>query len=97
FLDGMRWLGARGVKCFLEVGPDGVLSAMGQGCLAASEQGEPALDESGENDAEQGEPFSGESGENAAERPPALAPVLRGGRPETQALLMALGEMWVCG
>ncbi|GAA2780428.1 type I polyketide synthase [Crossiella cryophila] len=37
FLDGMRALAAAGVGVFVELGPDGVLSAMGQDCLAEAE------------------------------------------------------------
>ena len=41
FLDGIRWLEAQGVRSFLELGPDGVLSAMGQACLLDREDEAP--------------------------------------------------------
>jgi acyl transferase domain-containing protein/acyl carrier protein len=38
FLEAISWLGARGVRSFLELGPDGVLSAMCHDCLATGER-----------------------------------------------------------
>ncbi|WP_370682918.1 type I polyketide synthase, partial [Streptomyces hygroscopicus] len=68
FADGVRSLEAQGVTAYLEVGPDGVLSAMARDCLTG--EGTPA---------------------------PAVAPVLRKERPETQALMAALTEAHVHG
>ncbi len=85
FYDCVGWLADRGVSCFLEVGPDGVLSAMTQECLAGAA--------GGERDAAGGERESDEKGSRAVK----AASALRGSRPEAHTLLMALAELWVHG
>ncbi|MDH6117468.1 pimaricinolide synthase PimS1 [Kitasatospora sp. GAS204A] len=64
FADAMRALEAQGVTSYLELGPDGVLSAMGQECVGGDA---------------------------------VFAPVLRGDRPEVQALTTALAQVFVRG
>ncbi|MGW0900099.1 SDR family NAD(P)-dependent oxidoreductase, partial [Streptomyces goshikiensis] len=60
FLDGIRALEDAGVTTYLELGPGGVLSAMGQQCV---------------------------TGEGAA-----FVPVMRNGRPETEAMVAAAAQ-----
>ncbi|MGW9172883.1 type I polyketide synthase, partial [Streptomyces decoyicus] len=43
FADGVRWLERQGVTRFLEIGPDGTLTAMAQGCLEGERTLIPAL------------------------------------------------------
>ncbi|RZD55374.1 beta-ketoacyl synthase [Streptomyces albidoflavus] len=65
FHPGVQHLESQGVRMYVELGPDGVLSA-----LAA---------------------------QSLREKPPVLAPVLRGDRPEPRTLLAALGAAWAHG
>ncbi len=99
FMDGVRWLGAHGALNFLELGPGGVLSAMGQECLegrARSKGGEDVgASEPGED---LGAAKPGEDvGAAAAGVPAAFVPALRSERSEPQTLLAAVGELWVRG
>ena len=99
FADGVRWLWAEGVGSFLELGPEGALSAMVAECL-------------GQLDAAGAPPAAGAAHADGA--PPAAwapaggalpgvvdsaeaVPALRGGRGEARSLLEALGEVWARG
>jgi polyene macrolide polyketide synthase len=90
FADGISGLRAEGVSCFLELGPDGVLSAMVEECVAGEVDAQVAgAREAGARDArERGAPGSLEV---------AAVPVLRAGHGEARALLTGLGEVWVRG
>jgi acyl transferase domain-containing protein/acyl carrier protein len=89
FADGVRWLNAQGVGCFLELGPNGVLSAMVGDCL-----GEPHAQESG--GVERDEPLGGAVGAVGGDPIVAVA-LLRGERPQAHAVVSALSELWVGG
>ncbi len=104
FADGVRWLRAEGVASFLELGPDGALSAMVAECVDA---------EAGGGDAARGAPTTAATTDAnptsaaASTGPvpatigagpvPAAMPLLRGGQAETRALLTALGALWARG
>ncbi len=91
FGDGVRCLGAQGVSSFLELGPDGVLSAMCWDGLGEAGAGAVGGESGGTRVA--GPAGSGLAGAGAV----TAVPVLRGGYPETSALLRALAEVWVRG
>ncbi len=88
FADGIRWLEAHEVRSFLELGPDGVLSAMSQQCL---DEQEAAADTDGVSN------LDADAGSTTSAGPLVAVPLLRGERPEAQALLSALAEIWVNG
>ncbi len=92
FMDGARWLQAHGVRRFLELGPEGVLSAMVHECLSAGHTHSPGAATQNGNSEAPG------VGAPAPDGEPALAaPLLRGKRPEAQAAVGALAELWVQG
>ncbi|MGA9314621.1 MAG: beta-ketoacyl synthase N-terminal-like domain-containing protein, partial [Solirubrobacteraceae bacterium] len=95
FADGVGWLRAQGVKVFLELGPEGVLSAMAQECLDCRGYEE----DDGKDPVRTGDGSA--PADNIGDRVGVVAntvvPVLRRGRSEGEALLDALARMWVCG
>jgi acyl transferase domain-containing protein/NADPH:quinone reductase-like Zn-dependent oxidoreductase/short-subunit dehydrogenase/acyl carrier protein len=104
FADGIRWLEREGVRGFVELGPDGVLSAMADDCLrqggaeggSASNGGAPPRhDGASTHDGGELERDGGEL-ERDEDRP-VLVALLRGDRPQARSLLSALAELWVRG
>jgi acyl transferase domain-containing protein/NADPH:quinone reductase-like Zn-dependent oxidoreductase/acyl carrier protein len=90
FAAGIRWLEAHGARSFLELGPDGVLSALVESCLcdrdtrdAGSAGAERTLALDGAVDADQ--------------EPLLAVAALRGRRPEARSLIGALSELWTHG
>lgn len=82
FADAVDWLHGHGAATFLELGPDGVLSAMAQNSLAATGTADGASDSA---DAV------------LADGIPATLAVLRPGRPEVETLTAALAGLHTRG
>jgi acyl transferase domain-containing protein/acyl carrier protein len=83
---GVRCLWERGVRVCLELGPDGVLSAMARDCV----DGEREVPRVGVEDGVSGSRVEGGS-------QLAAVSVLRGGRSEVRSLLGAVSALWVRG
>nr|BAO66519.1 type I polyketide synthase [Streptomyces sp. MJ635-86F5] len=81
FQDSVRWLEAQGVRTYLELGPDPVLSAMGRDCLSA----EPAPD-TADTDSEE-----------AGDADVVFVSALRAGRSEERELVTAVAAAHVRG
>ncbi len=91
FAAGVHALVERGARCFLELGPEGVLSAMTQDCLADARHAGGAGVGAAESETERAQ------GAPAGEVSVIVAPLLRGGRSEARTLFGALGRAWAHG
>ncbi|WP_308293269.1 type I polyketide synthase [Streptomyces sp. YS415] len=104
FRDGVRWLRDQGVTTFLELGPDGVLTAMADECLNEPGAGESAAHASAAHQPGVHESAAHESASPAVHEPatgavpPALLlSALRKDQPEPHTLLRALARLYVHG
>ena len=96
FADGISWLETQGVKSFIELGPDGVLSTIVREYLDEREttDGAKGATNPNPNPNPNSDPNSGSPRDTG---PAVVMPSLRAERPEAQTLLNALSELWVNG
>nr|MDT0526531.1 hypothetical protein [Streptomyces sp. DSM 41633] len=83
FQDGVRHLECDGVTAFLELGPDGALTALGQDCLTGADAAAEGTGTGPDTAAVTGSPL--------------LLPLLRKDRPEAPVATTALARLHVAG